>query len=1036
MNSTADHPRGIIAWFTRNAVAANLLMLSIILLGIASYSSINKKMFPEFDANAIQISVAYLGAAPEEVELSVVLKIEDALEDIEGLKTVTSTANEGAASIIIELQSGYSLTDKLSEVQMQVDAISTFPKEAEQPIITQQAMQSDVLWISVYGSMDKATRQQLSQEIRDEVMELPGVNIAEIVGNSAREISIEISQAQLRRFSLSFDEIAAAINQSSLDMPGGALKTRGGDVLLRTQGQAYSGFDYAQLVLRTESDGTRIVLGDVADIVDGFEEGDGFAHFDRLQTSSIRVKSTGNQNDLAIAKTVKDYINERQQTLPEGANISVWGDSSIFLEDRLDMMVDNMLMGACLVFLVLALFLRARVAFWVMVGIPVCFLGAFILMPLLGHYSVSVNMLSLFAFIMVLGIVVDDAIVIAESIYSEVGEHGHSIESVISGAHRVSMPATFGVLTTIAAFLPLILIETSFSSFFHAIAVVVSCCLLFSLVESKWILPSHLAHTPLKPINVNNANVFQKVQLHFKKSLDAFIQQRYKVWLLSALKHRYNTMASFLGLLIFSFGLLAGGFVKTEVFPNVPSDFIQGKLSMVDGTSSKRRNEVLKQIESVIYELDQSYAAEDQAFISHSMFYTESALNAGFFVELTPQQNRNIEAKAIEAAWREKVRDIPGIKDVRIYSETNIKGGADLEFQLTGSDVSAMAAAAEALEKKLAEFDGIVDIRNSFNRGSQEIKLNIKPEAEAYDVSLASLAMQVRQAFYGEEAQRIQRDRDEVKVMIRFPESERQSIADLENMWVRNASGDEVPFAQVAEIQQGEGFSSITRVNRKRSITVSADIINPALESRKVTQDVKENILPDILKTFPGVKEGGEGASQDEADFLKQMGLSSLAALFLIFCLIAIPTKSYLQPLVIMSVIPFGIVGAVWGHFVMGISLNMMSMYGLIALTGVVVNDSLIMVDFINKAKQQGGVLIEAVVNAGTQRFRAILLTSLTTFFGIFPIYFESSMQAQFIIPMAVSLGFGIMFATLITLFLIPALYLIQQDIKAIFSKA
>ena len=632
---------GIIAWFTRNSVAANLLMLTIIVMGLASYAGINKKMFPEFDANAIKVTVAHLGAAPEEVELSVVLKIEDAIENIEGIKRITSTASEGLASIVIELKSGYSITEKLSEVQMQVDAISTFPQQAERPIVAKQEMQSDVLWVSVHGSMSQSTRQTLSQDIRDEIMNLPGVNIAEVVGNVAREISIEVSEMQLRKFGLSFDAIAQAVNKASIDMPGGSINTVGGDILLRTQGQAYSGQDYAQLLVHTHNDGTRILLSDVARIKDGFAEDEGFAHFDQENTSSIRVKSTGDQNDLAIAATVKDYVAKRQKTLPKGASIEVWGDSSFYLESRLDMMVDNMLMGACLVFLVLALFLRVRVAFWVMVGIPVCFLGAFIVMPLLGQYSVSVNMLSLFAFIMVLGIVVDDAIVIAESIYSEVSEHGHNMESVIRGAHRVSMPATFGVLTTIAAFLPLILIDTTFSPFFHSIAVVVSCCLLFSLVESKWILPSHLAQMPFKKIDPAKANFLQRFQLAFKQRLDVFIEYRYRPLLEKSLQQRYNTIALFIGMLIVSLALMVGGFVKVEVFPNVPSDFIQGNLTMIDGTSATARNKVLEKIEQSVYKLNDSHDVDHgEPFIDHSMFYTQGDNGGGFFVELTKSDER------------------------------------------------------------------------------------------------------------------------------------------------------------------------------------------------------------------------------------------------------------------------------------------------------------------------------------------------------------------------------------------------------------
>jgi len=1035
MNALNTNQTGIIAWFARNSVAANLLMVFILVVGYFSYQNINKKMFPDFNPNSIQVVVPHLGAAPEEVEEAVVLKIEEALEDIEGIKRLTSVAQEGVGRVNIELMSGYSLSEKLDEVQMQINAITTFPEQTEKPIVTKVEFKGQVLWLSLNGNMDRRSRQTLAQGIRDDIMLLPSVNSAQIRGNRDYEISIEVSEEKLQKYHLTFDDITRAVRNSSIDMPGGTIKTEGGDILVRTDGQAYTGEEYERIVLKTSPDGTRLLLSDVANVIDGFEESEGFATFDGMPTSSIMVESTGDQNDLEIAAEVKAYVEERNKSLPDGATLTVWGDSSFYLSERLDMMISNLLMGAGLVFIVLTLFLRIRIAFWVMLGIPISFLGAFILMPLFGEWSVSINLLSLFAFIMVLGIVVDDAIVIGESAYSEIQRHGHSTENIINGTMRVAMPATFGVLTTIAAFAPLLAIEANFAPFFRAIALVVTFCLIFSLIESKWILPAHLAHMKYVRLTEENANFIERFQMRFKEKLDNFIHNVYKPAVQKALVARYNTLATFIGILLLAFSIVGASFVKVEVFPNVPSDFIQGNLTMVDGSSPAARNRAIDVISEAAFNVAEKNKHEGKSFIRHKMIFTQGNTGATFLLELVKSEHRELSAFDIERLWREEIGEIPGAKEVRFFSGTNVGGGAALEFQLNGKDDVALEAASLALQDRLSQYDGVFDIRDSFNRGSQEIKLKIRPEAEVLGLTLSNLARQVRQAFYGDEAQRIQRGRDELKVMVRYPKENRLSVSDLEDMWIRTPTGDLVPFYQVADIEIGQGFSTITRVNQKRSITVSADIDPDKVESRVVASEINEDIIPEILADYPSVSYGMEGASKEQSDFLRQLGYAGLGALFLIYGLIAIPTKSYAQPLVIMSVIPFGIIGAIFGHWLLGKSINMMSMYGFIALTGVVVNDSLIMVDFINKAKGSGKRMMDVVVDAGTRRFRAILLTSLTTFFGIFPLYFESSLQAQFVIPMAISLGFGIIFATVITLFLIPALYMIKEDIRNLFRR-
>ncbi|MDH5629996.1 MAG: efflux RND transporter permease subunit [Gammaproteobacteria bacterium] len=1030
------HQGGIIDWFARNSVAANLLMWIIIIGGLVSYSSINKKMFPEFSPNMITVSVPYPGAAPEEVEKSVVLKVEEALEDVEGIKRITAVANEGVARVNLEILLDYDLGEKLDEVKMQIDSITTFPEQIEKPIVRKVEFQADVMWVSVYGIEDRRTRQELAKKIRDEIMQLSDVNLAEVVGNRPYEISIEVSEFQLKKFGLTFDDVARAVRRSSVDVPGGTIKTDGGDILLRSKGQAYTGVEYEQIVLRTNPDGTHLVLRDVANVIDGFVEADGYSRFNRLPATNIRVKSTGDQNDLKISKAVNDYLQKKRKSLPEEAKIDVWGDGTYYLNARLDMMLNNMLMGALLVFLILATFLRIKIAFWVMLGIPICFFGAFLLMPSLGDWSVTINMLSLFAFIMVLGIVVDDAIVIGESVYSEIREKGHSVDNVIAGTHRVAVPATFGVLTTIAAFAPLLMIESMFSPFFRTISIVVSACLIFSLIESKWILPAHLAHMKYQPIDEKNANFIERYQAWFRKKLEHFIETIYQPWLTKALHYRYHTVSFFVALMILSIGLIAGGIVKQEMIPSVPSDFIQGRINMIEGSPQEARDLALERIENAIFEIDEAYQKEtgEKSFLKHSLLFTSGETSGFFLAELTKPEERNVDAFDIEKMWRDKVGKILGSKDLRFFSAAAAGGGAGLEFQLVGSDEEQLNAATEMFQQKLAEYDGVYDIRNTLSGGNQEIQLKIKPQAEVLGLTLSDLGRQVRQAFYGEEAQRIQRGRDELKVMVRYPMEDRRSVADLESMWIRTPSGQEVPFSQVAEVTFGKGFSSITRVNQRRSVTISADIDYSKVESSKIYQDAILKIIPEILAKYPDVKSGAEGSAKENRDLLMQFVFAIIAALCIIYTLIAIPTRSYGQPIIIMSVIPFGVIGAIVGHWLVGRSLGMMSWFGVVALVGVVVNDSLVMVDFVNKAREKGVAIIDAVVESGSRRFRPILLTSLTTFFGVVPIFFETSLQAQFIIPMAVSIGFGILFATVITLFLIPCLYLLLEDFKGLFG--
>lgn len=1045
MNSVGTtSEKGIIAWFASNHVAANLLMLMIVAFGIVSGFTLRKQTTPDFELNIVQVVVPYLGAAPQEVEEGVVIKIEEAIQDIDGIVEINSRAREGVGTVTAEVASDADINEVLSEIKTRVDAISTFPGLTEKPIIIKTEIPIHVLFLSIYGDMDAYARKALAQQVREELMAMPAVNQVELLGDRDYEISIQVSEHVLRQYGLTMSEISQAIRDSSVDLPGGTLKTEGGDILLRTEGQVYTGLEYAELVLRTLPDGTRLTLGDIATIDDGFVETDGYGRFDGKPTAILRVLAGGQQNELSTARDVREYIEKRAKTLPEGIKMDVWVDRSHYLQGRLDMMTKNMLQGALLVFIILSLFLRLKVALWVIVGIPITFLGALWLMPL-GPWPVTINMISLFGFILVLGIVVDDAIIIGESVYTKIRADGHSLDNVIKGVHRVAVPATFGVLTTIAAFAPMLFVGGIVGPFFVAMSMVVILCLMFSLVESKFILPAHLVHANIKPVDEalifmpyremrwqqRVPRFFQRINRHVQHGLHYFIENKYKPLLEKAVDNRGVTFSGFAAIFIVTMGLMNSGIVRMVLFPEVPGDFILVNLTMQNGTAPAVRNVALSRLEQAAMDLNDDWVAEhpeDDRPINHMGVFTQGDTGGVIFAEMPMTDDRPLNGDDIEIMWRERVGEIVGVKELTFSGGNAISGGVPLSFNLTGTNYESLEQAARELESKLAEYDGVFDIRNSLSAGGEEISLSIKPEAEALGLTLSSLGRQVRQAFYGEEAQRIQRGKDELKVMVRYPKEDRRSVADLENMRIRTPAGDEVPFASVADVSFGKAYSSISRQNRKRVVTVSADLDPEIVEPGKVIKEISEDYIPGLLSRYSGVSYGLEGASLALQELIRNLVMASIAAMFLIYALIAIPLRSYTQPLVIMSVIPFGLIGAVLGHVIMGKAISMFSLFGLIALAGVVVNDSLVMVDFINKAREEGVALKQAVIQSGTERFRAIILTSLTTAVGLMPIMLEKSVQAQFVIPMAISMAFGIIFATVITLFLIPSLYMLQID--------
>jgi multidrug efflux pump subunit AcrB len=1043
--------RGALSWFAANSVVANLLMILIVAAGLFTIPSITKEIFPEFSIDIISISVRYLGAAPEEVEEGVSVRIEESIQDLEGIKEITSVSAEGVGTVLVELEPGTDPREMLNDIKARVDAIDTFPEETEKAVIAEMTNRRQVIDIAVSGNASEYTLKTLGQRVRDELLTIEGITQADLVSARPYEVSIEVSEEALRRHNLTFDAVADAVRRSSLDLPGGSIRTSGGEILLRTKGQAYRGHEFEQLVLLTRPDGTRLLLGDVARVVDGFAETDQSARFSGEPAVGIRVYRVGDQSALAIASKVKVYVKEAQERMPAGVTLTAWNDFSRILAGRLDLMIRSARNGYLLVFAILALFLKFRLAFWVSLGIPISFLGAFWFMPIT---DVTINLISLFAFIVVLGIVVDDAIIVGENIFKHHQRGDRGAPGSARGAMEVATPVIFGVLTSIAAFFPLLYVGGVMGKIMRVIPVIVISTLVFSLVESLLILPAHLSHIrePKEPRGLGR--LWRRFQDAFARRVDWFIDRVYKPSLVLGVRFRYATLAIGVATLLVTVGLVSAGWIKFVFFPNVESDFVSAALTMPPGTSVETTAAAMRNIEDSALALrdelngdnsngkalpiqhiftsigDQPFRARQGPPTGQGGGYSASHLGE-MVLELAPSEERDLTSAEIVRRWRETTEPIPDAIELT-FTSSIFRPGEPINVELAGLDIDHLQEAAEKLKLELPKYSGVFDITDSFRSGKQEVKLRVKPAAETFGVTLAGLARQVRQAFYGEEAQRIQRGRDDVRIMVRYPKEQRRSIGDLENMRIRTPNGGEVPFSVVAEAELDRGFSSIRRVDRQRAINVTADVDATQGNASEILADLKANVLPGILADYPGVSYSFAGEERERAETMGGLFKGFLFALIVIYALMAIPFKSYIQPLVVMSIIPFGFVGAVWGHVIMGLNLTILSMFGLVALTGVVVNDSIVLVHFVNQRRRKNGNLIEAVHEAGVARFRPIILTSLTTFAGLTPLLLAKSVQAKFLVPMAVSLAFGVIFATFITLVIVPSIYVILEDIKAL----
>ena len=1048
-----------IAWFTDNPVAANLLMLILLVGGAFSLSSMHKEEFPSIEPGIIQITIPYLGAAPIEAERAVCIRVEEAIEGLDGIERMTATASEGACTVFLEVFADADLTVTLNEVKSRVDAINTFPAETEKPIVSSLQFRGKSISVVVSGKTDEATLKILAESMRDEIASLEG--ISQVSVNYARpwEISIEVSEQALRQYGLNLTDVSTAIRRASLDLPGGSIKADGGEVLIRSQGQAYLGRDFERIEVLSRRDGTSLTIGDIATVKDDFQEGFLQAKFNGERAVTISVYRVGDEDTITSANSVKAYIADKASTFPEGLEVDVWIDESVPLNRRIDALTKNAYAGLVLVLLILTVFLRFKVALWVAAGIPIAVLGAIWMFPAAG---LNISSLTVLAFILVLGIVVDDAIVVGERIFSFEGPNISKRDAAIQGASEVVTPVIFGVLTTMAAFLPILIMDGRMGSFFSLIGWVVVICLIFSIVECMLILPAHLSHRNTESHWFKDTRFVKdwiKFQGFFAHHLKHFAETRYRPFLVKTLEWRWVTWAIGTGVLLMALALVASGRVIFQFFPAIEGDRIYATLLMPEGTNVELTKVGAAQIEQSVDVLRQEIAADLGQSVANSPIRnvfasigSNAARSSGppsrtaggshlaeVVLDLAPIEDRpGWTSSRIASRWRELTGPVTDAIDLQ-FNADSFSAGDPISLQIRGRDVEELKLAAAHLRQELEQFPGVLDLSDSFRAGKQELQLDIKPEAKSLGLTLNDLARQVRQAFYGEEAQRIQRGTDDVRVMVRYPEDERESLANLESMRIRSNSGAEIPFGTVASVTYGNSYSTINRENQQRVVSVRGDIDRSLMTPEALLPSLQDVICekgtrfssvdqPCENALFPGVRYRLGGEQLERSKVTESLGKNILLALLIIYALLAIPLKSYLQPMIIMSVIPFGAVGAIIGHYVMGWNLIFFSLLGIIALSGVVVNASLILVDFINRQRARGVPLFEAVTEAGVVRFRPIILTSVTTFVGLIPLMTNEDPETFMFIPMAISLAFGVLFATVITLFLVPSLYLMQHD--------
>ena len=1043
----AREMRGPVAYMVRNGVAANLLMCFIVATGFVSLSGLVQEAFPVLSFDQIEISVPYPGATPDEVEESIVVKIEERIGALDAVHEVTSVAAEGMASVMVELRTGADMSRVLADVESAVGRIQTLPAGAERPEIREVTNRQSVIRLVLYGDVSERALKETAYRIEDEIAALSEVSYVETSGVRNYEISIEVPLHRLRALGLTLEDVSNAVRRGSLDLSAGRIETKDRQVRVRTTGQRYDQQDFEEIVVLSQGDGTLVRLGDIAQVRDGFQEADLIVRYQGQPAVFVEVYRTASEPVVDVARAVGEFLDqEALASLPAGIGISIWNNDSDIYEERLSLLLKNGFLGLLLVLLSLALFLEIRVAFWVAVGIAISGIGALSALLLTG---ISINSISLFAFVLAIGIVVDDAVVVAEQIHLERAKGAAGALAAIRGTRRIQGPLVFAVLTSVAAFSPLLFVPGILGELTRPVPVVLIAMVLVSLTESLLVLPNHLSHLPGSEWNPKNPveRGCRFVQARVDRATRRFVEGPLDRGLRFATGEPLVTLAGAVAILVLSVALIPAGIVGVVAADVVEGDIVTANLEMPEGTPADRTAAVALELEAAGRRVIERLSRERPEGAIPLLSGVTTAIGVpprGAFggadiapnlpppaniakveFKLIAAQRRDLSAGTVLQEWRGEVGNLPEARSLTFTAEV-LNLGSPVHVELAHPDPGRLGPLAEVVTAKLGELEGVFDIRSDHTPGLQEVRIELRPEARTLGLTLDGLARQVRSAFFGDEALRVQRGREDVRVYVRLPAGERDAIADVEGYLIRTPAGAEVPLRQVASLGLADSPSSIHRKDGQRVVTVTADVDPVVTTGGEATAVLASTVLPDLVDQNPGLSYSLGGQQQQQIESFGALGRGFVVAALAIYALLAIPLGSYTKPLIVMTAIPFGIIGAILGHLILGISMSLTSMMGILGISGVVVNDSLMMIDFINERRREGAPARTAIIEGAKGRFRPIFLTSLTTFLGFAPLIFDTAVQARFLVPFAASMGFGIVFATAILMMVVPALSSLQ----------
>ncbi|MFO7936204.1 MAG: efflux RND transporter permease subunit [Kiritimatiellia bacterium] len=1025
-------PKGPIAWMARNPVASNLMMIVLLAGGLLSGIAVKKEVFPDFALDFVTVSVAYPGASPEEVERGIVMVVEENLRGLEGVKEVTARAQEGSGSVTAELIKGAERQKVYQDIQQEVSRIRTFPEDAERPVVSLSGRQRDVIDFVLYGNVPERVLAEQAEIIKDQLLLHPGVTKLSISGVRPYQITISPSRDTLRSYGLTLKDIAARVEALAVELPGGGVKTSSGEILLRMDERRDYGSQFAELPVITTDEGSIVRLRDIAQIKDGFdEEIERFLLWNGMPAVKMDVYRIGDQTPLKVVEAVREVLSRVKKELPQGLHIHERRNLSNVYKQRFQLLMKNGIIGLVLVLCVLGLFLEPRLAFWVMMGIPISFLGALLLLPVFG---VSVNVISMFAFLIALGIVVDDAIVVGENVFEHRQVGDNAMFSSIRGTREVAMPVTFSVLTNIVTFTPMMFLPGFIGKIWFVIPVVVNLVFFVSLMECVFVLPSHLGHLQMGGRRFFISRAYRRFQQGFNRLFFAFVNRIYQPMLKCSVFMRYLVVAISVFVMLATVAYVRSGRIGIVPMISVESDYSAVTAVLPYGSPVEDTFRIRDRLVAAAQKVVAQNGGTNLSFgvyadVGRSYNGVSGSHVVMVSTYLTEPEVRPVSTSEFTRLWKKETGTMAGVETMLFEADRGGPGsGASLSIGLSHNNIAMLESAASELAERLGEFPNVSDIDDGFATGKPQFNFKMRPEGLALGLTAADVARQVRSSFYGAEAFRQQRGRNEIKVMVKLPDEERSSMYDLDQLLIRTPAGTDVSLRDVAFLERTRAYTSINRLDGRRLLTVTANV-SPKSESERILNIVLQDVLPELQQKYPGLTQVFRGKQKDIREGLSALFEGFFLALLVIYALLAIPFQSYTQPLIIMTCIPFGVVGAVFAHVMLGYPLTMISLMGIVALAGVVVNDSLVLVDFANNEQKRGCTIKESILNAGLRRFRPVLLTTLTTFFGLAPMIFETSRQARFMIPMAISLGFGILFATFITLLLVPALYVIVEDI-------